>query len=148
MYPQSTLALASVYLATRLASPPVPLPLTPVPWWTLFDASEDDLVAVCEPLLCLYKDWGMAPAGATSGTSPSGADLFGSSHGAGADGNGNGNESGGSSAREYDPRQCVHMNVWRRGGALPIDKAGVRRLIPDGAGKGSGNGGGAGRTPK
>jgi len=53
-----------IYLATRLASPPIPLPLTPVPWWTLFDASEDDLIAVCTPLLQLYKDWGADPAAA------------------------------------------------------------------------------------
>ncbi|BGP58705.1 hypothetical protein JCM8202v2_006382 [Rhodotorula sphaerocarpa] len=59
-YPQSTLALASIYLATRQHLPRkeeadhpedddsaqvgLALPLDPVPWWTHFDADEADLV--------------------------------------------------------------------------------------------------------
>lgn len=126
LYPQSTLALASIYLATRLATPPIPLPLTPVPWWTLFDASEDDLIAVCTPLLQLYKDWGADPVGVAG------------SNGAGAGPAIEGKKSSG--AGIYDLKGGVKMSVWRRGGGLPVDKAGVRRLIPEGGGNGNGNG--------
>lgn len=28
-----------------------------MPWWTLFDASEDDVLQICETLLRLYRDW-------------------------------------------------------------------------------------------
>lgn len=57
LYPQSTLAVAAIFLTARLTSPPLGLPLSPVPWWTLFDATEDDLLDICATLLQLYKDW-------------------------------------------------------------------------------------------
>ena len=58
LYPQSTLALAAIYLSSRLATPQIALPLTPVPWWTLFDTNEDEILDVCTMLLKLYADWG------------------------------------------------------------------------------------------
>ncbi|CEQ40805.1 SPOSA6832_02454 [Sporobolomyces salmonicolor] len=58
LYPQSTLALTAIYLATRLSTPAIALPLTPAPWWTLFDATEQELVDVGGMLLSLYRDWG------------------------------------------------------------------------------------------
>ncbi|BGP44115.1 hypothetical protein JCM10449v2_008179 [Rhodotorula kratochvilovae] len=61
LYPQSTLALASIYLATRLSTPPIALPLEPVPWWTHFDTTEDEIVDVAEMLLRLYTQWGSDP---------------------------------------------------------------------------------------
>jgi len=63
LYPQSTLALSAIYLSCRLASPPIALPLEPAPWWTLFDATEDDILDVTSMLLRLYKDWGSSPVG-------------------------------------------------------------------------------------
>ncbi|TNY18751.1 cyclin-like protein [Rhodotorula diobovata] len=61
LYPQGTLALASIYLATRLSTPPIALPLEPVPWWTHFDTTEDEVVDVAEMLLRLYRQWGSDP---------------------------------------------------------------------------------------
>ncbi|KAM0787176.1 hypothetical protein ACM66B_006424 [Microbotryomycetes sp. NB124-2] len=58
LYPQSTLAVASIYLAVRVSTEPIALPLEPVPWWTLFDAPEADVLQVCTTLLSLYRDWG------------------------------------------------------------------------------------------
>jgi hypothetical protein len=66
LYPQSTLAVASIYLSTRLSSPPVALPLSPVPWWTLFDTTEEEIIDVCGTLLQLYRDWGGGEVTATS----------------------------------------------------------------------------------
>jgi hypothetical protein len=57
LYPQSLLALSAIYLTTRLSTPPIALPLSPVPWWTLFDASETDILICCSTLLELYADW-------------------------------------------------------------------------------------------
>ena len=57
MYPQSLLALSSIYLTTRTCTPPIALPLKPVPWWTLFDATESEILICCETLLELYHDW-------------------------------------------------------------------------------------------
>ncbi|KAM0751390.1 cyclin-like protein [Meredithblackwellia eburnea MCA 4105] len=57
LHPQSTLAISSIYLTSRLSTPPLPLPLSPVPWWTLFDAEEDDILEICETVLQLYEDW-------------------------------------------------------------------------------------------
>ncbi|GAA5856633.1 hypothetical protein JCM9279_006013 [Rhodotorula babjevae] len=64
LYPQSTLALTSIYLATRLSSPPIALPLEPVPWWTHFDTTEDDIADCADMLLRLYRQWGSDPSGA------------------------------------------------------------------------------------
>lgn len=58
LYPQSTLAISAIYLSTRLHSPPIALPLTPVPWWSLFDTTEEEILDVCTTLLKLYQDWG------------------------------------------------------------------------------------------
>ncbi|SCV70031.1 BQ2448_1425 [Microbotryum intermedium] len=57
LYPPSTLAVAAIYLATRKHDPPIALPLTPEPWWILFDATEEDVLDVCTRLLDLYRDW-------------------------------------------------------------------------------------------
>ncbi|GAA5898666.1 uncharacterized protein JCM6883_003383 [Sporobolomyces salmoneus] len=59
LYPQSTLSLTSLYLSSRLVSPRISLPLAPVPWWELFDATERDLVDVAGMLGEMYQDWGM-----------------------------------------------------------------------------------------
>ncbi|GAA6055643.1 hypothetical protein JCM3770_003392 [Rhodotorula araucariae] len=61
LYPQGTLALAAIYLATRLSTPPIALPLAPVPWWTHFDTTEDEIVDVATMLLRLYAQWGSDP---------------------------------------------------------------------------------------
>ncbi|ORY57404.1 cyclin-like protein, partial [Leucosporidium creatinivorum] len=58
LYPQTSLAIAAIYLSTRVNSPPIALPLSPVPWWTLFDTTEDEILDVCGMLLKLYQDWG------------------------------------------------------------------------------------------
>ncbi|KAK4047794.1 hypothetical protein OIV83_005136 [Microbotryomycetes sp. JL201] len=58
LFPQSTLAVAAIYLAARMSSHPLALPLEPVPWWTLFDAHEADVLQICASLLSLYRDWG------------------------------------------------------------------------------------------
>ncbi|KAL8277129.1 hypothetical protein RQP46_010457 [Phenoliferia psychrophenolica] len=50
LYPQSTIAVAAIYLTARTSSPPLGLPLSPVPWWTLFDASEDDVLKISEAI--------------------------------------------------------------------------------------------------
>jgi hypothetical protein len=57
LYPESTLALATIYLSTRLVKPTISLPLTPVPWWSLFDSTEEELIAISRLLLTLYRDW-------------------------------------------------------------------------------------------
>lgn len=117
LYPQGTLALASIYLAIRLprpaalssssasengtdGPPPPPtliaLPLEPVPWWTHFDATEEELVHITSLLLSLYRDWGGSRSGVI------------------ADGGVNVKEEG-----------CV----WRRAGGLPVTKSGVREAL-------------------
>ncbi|GAA6009487.1 hypothetical protein JCM10207_003799 [Rhodosporidiobolus poonsookiae] len=111
LYPQSTLAIAAIYLGTRLASPPVALPLDPAPWWTLFDATEDDILDVTTMLLRLYKDWGSDPVGASD---------------AGEKSEGNGLQLGGGKE-----------NVWRRAKRIPVTKSGVRELL---AAQNGGNG--------
>lgn len=58
LYPQGTLALAAIYLSARLATPQIALPLAPVPWWTLFDTNEDEILDICSMLLKLYAEWG------------------------------------------------------------------------------------------
>ncbi|GAA5936127.1 uncharacterized protein JCM15063_002716 [Sporobolomyces koalae] len=65
LYPQSTLSLAAIYLATRLVSPAISLPLTPLPWWELFDATEQDILHVSTMLGDMYKDWNMTFPGVT-----------------------------------------------------------------------------------
>ncbi|BGP35996.1 hypothetical protein JCM10296v2_007848 [Rhodotorula toruloides] len=111
LYPQGTLALASIYLSARLSSPPVALPLEPVPWWTHFDTTEDELVHVSTMLLRLYKDWGNDPLGGEK-----------------ADGERNGHGGFGAVGRE---------NVWRRAKRIPVTKSGVREVL---AHLGAGNG--------
>ncbi|GAA5869440.1 hypothetical protein JCM16303_000469 [Sporobolomyces ruberrimus] len=59
LYPQSTLSLTAIYLSTRLVSPPISLPLTPIPWWELFDSKEKDVVDVSRMLGEMYEDWGV-----------------------------------------------------------------------------------------
>ena len=107
LYPQSTLALTSIYLATRLSSPPIALPLEPVPWWTHFDTTEADIVDCADMLLRLYRQWGSDPSGAGAVAAGAGA-----SAGAGAGEGKVGKES-----------------VWRRVGRIPVTKAGVRDLL-------------------
>ncbi|KAI5478129.1 cyclin L1 [Pseudohyphozyma bogoriensis] len=58
LYPPTLLATVAIYLSTRLCTPPIALPLSPVPWWELFDATEDDILDVSKGLLSLYKGWG------------------------------------------------------------------------------------------
>lgn len=70
LYPQSTIAVAAIYLAARRSSPPLALPLSPVPWWTLFDASEEDVLQICETLLVLYRDWDANSVWARAGALP------------------------------------------------------------------------------
>lgn len=104
LYPQSTLSLAAIYLSTRLASPPVALPLEPVPWWELFDATERDLVDVSTMLGDMYEDWGvrfpLAPR-----VEP------------------------GSSGESTDRPDRFVESVWKRAADLPITKRGVRDLL-------------------
>ncbi|GJN94653.1 hypothetical protein Rhopal_007736-T1 [Rhodotorula paludigena] len=109
----STLALASIYLSTRLSTPPIALPLDPVPWWTHFDTTESELVHVSELLLKLYKQWGSDPAAV-------------------------GREEGeGEAAPSFAGGAARKESVWRRAGRIPITKAGVRELL---ARQGAGNG--------
>lgn len=54
-YAQSTMAAAAIYLVARKRG--TCLPLDPVPWWQLFDASEAELVQIVDQLLSLYRDW-------------------------------------------------------------------------------------------
>ncbi|GAA5988685.1 hypothetical protein JCM10908_003675 [Rhodotorula pacifica] len=125
LYPQSTLALASIYLATRLASPspdPIALPLEPVPWWTHFDSTEEELVHVTTMLLELYRDWGAENLFRT-GASEEGEK---GKKEEGTNGNGGGAldfAQGNSSAAKKKE------NVWRRAGRLPITKSGVREAL-------------------
>lgn len=111
LYPQGTLALASIYLSARLSFPPIALPLEPVPWWTHFDTIEDELVHVSTMLLRLYKDWGNDSLGPGK-----------------ADGERNGHGGFGVVGRE---------NVWRRAKRIPVTKSGVREVL---AQLGAGNG--------
>ncbi|KAJ8291341.1 Cyclin-L2 [Rhodotorula toruloides] len=99
LYPQGTLALASIYLSARLSFPPIALPLEPVPWWTHFDTIEDELVHVSTMLLRLYKDWGNDSLGPGK-----------------ADGERNGHGGFGVVGRE---------NVWRRAKRIPVTKSGL-----------------------
>ena len=99
LYPQSTLALTSIYLATRLSSPPIALPLEPVPWWTHFDTTEDDVVDCADMLLRLYRLWGSDPSGAGAAEAGAGEGKVGKE------------------------------SVWRRVGRIPVTKAGVRDLL-------------------
>lgn len=63
LYPPSSLALATIYLVSRTSIPPIALPLSPVPWWTLFDSTEEELIEICSLILQLYKDWGIKQGG-------------------------------------------------------------------------------------
>lgn len=127
LYPQGTLALASIYLAIRLPRPassssssdegtgtdalaPIALPLEPVPWWTHFDATEEELVHVTTMLLSLYRDWGsqgVLSRGSGEGDEPQ------------AKANANADGDGGASVE----------GVWRRAGRLPLTKSGVREAL-------------------
>ncbi|BGP21000.1 hypothetical protein JCM10213_003235 [Rhodosporidiobolus nylandii] len=109
LYPQSTLALSAIYLATRLSTPPIALPLDPAPWWTLFDASEDDILDVTSMLLQLYKDWGSDPREAGK-----------------AEGEREGSGIGGRKE-----------SVWRRARSIPVTKSGVRELLTSDHGRSS-----------
>ncbi|POY71598.1 hypothetical protein BMF94_5383 [Rhodotorula taiwanensis] len=120
LYPQGTLALASIYLAIRLprpaalssssasengtdGPPPPPtliaLPLEPVPWWTHFDATEEELVHITSLLLSLYRDWGGSRSGVIA--------------------------DGGAEGVNVKEEGCV----WRRAGGLPVTKSGVREAL-------------------
>lgn len=133
LYPQSTLALAAIYLATRLASPsPIALPLEPVPWWTHFDSTEEELVHVTTMLLELYRDWGAENLFSSATRDPiekvedGKAVATGDFAMFGANG----------SAKKKE-------NVWRRAARLPVTKSGVRealaRIGGDGEDQGAGD---------
>lgn len=57
LFPPHVIACASIYLLTlepNLLHAPLVLPMEPAPWWTLFDATKDDLDAVSRHILRLY----------------------------------------------------------------------------------------------
>lgn len=53
-YKPETIACACIHLAARTIENPVVLPKTPFPWFELFDASDRDILAICQILLQLY----------------------------------------------------------------------------------------------
>lgn len=67
LYSQSTLAVSAIYLTARTLEPPINLPLEP-PWWTLFDATEQEILGILTPLLALYKDWQKQPGDEQTGS--------------------------------------------------------------------------------
>lgn len=54
-YKPETIACACIHLAARTIENPVVLPKTPFPWFELFDASDRDIMAICQILLQLYN---------------------------------------------------------------------------------------------
>ncbi|GAA5879621.1 hypothetical protein JCM8547_003550 [Rhodosporidiobolus lusitaniae] len=103
LYPQSTLALAAIYLSTRLSSPPIALPLEPARWWTLFNATEEDLVDISTMLLSLYCHWGSSLDGVEKGEKEEGE------------------RNGFLGGRK--------VTVWRRAKRLPTTKSAVREAL-------------------
>jgi len=55
LYPPTIVALTSIFLTSRQLS--LSLPLSPVPWWEHFDATEAELLGCAEGLLGLYRAW-------------------------------------------------------------------------------------------
>ncbi|KAH8926874.1 cyclin-like protein [Atractiella rhizophila] len=56
LHPPTLLAATAIYLASRMADPPVPLPLNPRPWWELFDVeSEGEMEEVGRTILEVRK---------------------------------------------------------------------------------------------
>ncbi|GAA5946578.1 hypothetical protein JCM3765_000304 [Sporobolomyces pararoseus] len=101
LYPQSTLSLTAIYLSTRLVSPPISLPLSPLPWWELFDATERDLLHVSTMLGEMYQDWDVE------------FPRVGGGGGGGEDGQ----------------QKRLKDNIWKQSAGLPITKRGVREVL-------------------
>lgn len=138
LYPETTLALTSIYLSTRLAVPPISLPLDPVPWWELFDAKEEEIVNVAKMLAEVYQDWDVCegeeddevrkekfsfPTGGLEINDRVHDDVTGEGNvqSERIEGNGNGNGVKGKRRK---------MNVWRIAARdVPITKKGVRDLL-------------------
>lgn len=59
LYPPHVLAVASIYLTSLTSSPPIPLPLHPQPWYTLFDATLPDIRSICGHIMRLYHQNGI-----------------------------------------------------------------------------------------
>lgn len=65
LFPPHVIAGASIYLLTlepNLLHAPIALPMEPMPWWTLFDITKDELDAVARHILRLYHDKQSSPA--------------------------------------------------------------------------------------
>lgn len=58
IYPSHLISVSVIYLSVHISTPHVNLPLSPAPWWELFDVeSEVDIWNVCRMILDLYKHW-------------------------------------------------------------------------------------------
>lgn len=55
LFPPQIIACAAIYLAAKMDEPPILLPMSPSPWWVLFDATKPEIQAVCAHLLWLYR---------------------------------------------------------------------------------------------
>lgn len=58
LYPPQYIAVSAIYLACLTCNPQVALPLTPAPWWELFDVPTEEAVHdVLQMLLDMYTRW-------------------------------------------------------------------------------------------
>ncbi|PWZ00139.1 cyclin-like protein [Testicularia cyperi] len=55
LFPPHIIACAAIHLAARLTMPVRQLPMSPRPWWTLFDATEAEILTVCAHLMWHYR---------------------------------------------------------------------------------------------
>lgn len=65
LFPPHVIAGASIYLLTlepNLLHAPIALPMEPMPWWTLFDITKDELDAVARHILRSYHNKQGPPA--------------------------------------------------------------------------------------
>ncbi|GAA6061548.1 hypothetical protein JCM10212_002755 [Sporobolomyces blumeae] len=132
LYPQSTLALASIYLSTRVVSPSVSLPVDPVPWWDLFDATQGELDDVVEELAKVYRDWGSSRSFGIRRVGERKVETKTRAleeEGGGGEGREGGNGQGQEEEEEDD--ETFRINVWTKARTMdvPVTKQGVRDLL-------------------
>lgn len=73
MFPPHILSVSAIYFLSLQPDSPLPaLPRDPHPWWTLFDATLQEMRIVCSWLAFLY-DQGDAGAELEGGSAPNGA---------------------------------------------------------------------------